>query len=136
MSIKDTIQLADDLPSKVVTVEKWGGVKLLLRALNGDDFVWFVKTTNATGSDDNTRMLDFGLTSASELIQRGTWDPDDPSVRVFEREDIPTILDKKSFEVRQWLALEIIGLTVPSSEEVGQEKKECSVADIGDSATA
>jgi hypothetical protein len=134
MTLREQIAAIDDLPSKVVVVEKWGGAKLLLRALSGDDFVWFVKQT-MSGQADGARMFDFGLTSASELIQRGAWDPDNPATRVFAREDIAGILDKKSFEVRQELALEIIQLTIPSSAEVGQEKKDSSAMGSGVSGT-
>jgi len=135
MTIKETITAAEDLPSEVVTVEEWGGVKLLLRALSGPDFPWFMRTMNAVGHT-GTDQLEFALTCASELIQRGAWDPDVPTQRVFDPEDIAWLLDLKSFNVRQRIALKVIALSTPSSLEVSEEKKDSSPESIAASATS
>lgn len=135
MSIKETIAAADDLPSEVVTVEEWGGVKLLLRALAGPDFPWFMRTMNAVGQTE-TDQLEFALTCSSELIQRGAWDPDNPTARVFDPEDIAGVLDLKSFNVRQRIALKVIALSTPSSLEISEEKKDSSPESIADSVTS
>jgi len=54
---------------------------------------------------------------------------------VFDTEDIKGILDFKSFDVRQRLALEIMQLSMPSGVEVSAEKKECSPEPTSDAGT-
>jgi hypothetical protein len=135
MSLKATIAAAEDLPTSLETVEEWGGVKLLLRALNGEDFAWLARSLSTVG-ESGSSQLEFALESASDLIQRGTWDPDSPKAHVFDPDDIKGILDLKSFDVRQRLALKIVSLTMPSSVEVSAEKKECSPEATSDSGTS
>ena len=136
MSLKEQIAAAEDLPSKEITVEEWGGARLLLRALNGEDYVWFAKAVTSQGTGGQTDMINFVLEYASALIQRGTWDPDQPTERVFAPEDVAGILDLKSFGVRQRLALQLVKLTSPSEEEVSAEKKDSSAGETADSGSS
>lgn len=136
MSLKEQIAAAQDLPSKLKTVEEWGGLKLLLRALEAKDFVWFIRTSGMVPGGGNVELFDFALDHAAELVQRGSWDPENPTVRVFAPEDIDGILLHKSFEVLQELAMEISSLTIPSEGEVSAEKKDSSTDPTSASATS
>lgn len=111
MNLRDTILAASDIEKKVITVKQWGGVKIELRGISGEE------RNKVYGETRKGEEIDFDELQYA-LIIASAYDPESGE-KIFKPEDA-AVLKTKSWTVINRLSgiiMKLSGIGAGDSED-------------------